>query len=284
MHQLNNKILNRLIQSSLTEDSYKNDITSKLLIKPHHYSKAHIIIKEEAVLCGINIAKSTFQKVDSSIKFQSKISDGQSIKKNTKIATISGKTRSLLTAERTALNFISFLSGISTKTKEYADKVVKYKVKIFDTRKTTPGLRQLEKYAVRCGGGINHRKDLSELILIKDNHRHVYENINTLVNFIKTLRNKSNCPIEVEVDTIHQLKKTLLASPDIILLDNMSLALLKKSVQLRNQLNKKILLEASGGITLKNLINIAKTGIDRISIGALTHNIKSINISMELLS
>ncbi len=228
--------------------------------------------------------KEIFRQVDPKLRFQTKFRDGQHVKKGTVVATISGKTRSLLTAERTALNFLSYLSGIATQTSHYVQAIKPHKAKILDTRKTTPTLRLLEKYAVKCGGGENHRMNLEDMVLIKDNHLAAGHKQFSIAEAVHFFRSKTKRPIEVEVDTLKQLEEVLPANPDFILLDNMTPVQLKKAVQIvkRAKYKQKPLLEASGGVTLKTVQQIAASGVDRISIGALTHHHSGLNVSMEI--
>ena len=195
-----NLTLKKTITQALHEDAAYHDITTQLLIPKNQISQAYIIIKEEAVVCGLDIVKTVFLILDRNIQLKTKYEDGQKIKKNTKILFLKGKTRALLSAERTALNFLSHLSGISTTTRAFVDQTKAYRAIILDTRKTTPGLRPLEKYAVRCGGGKNHRADLAQKILIKDNHRAAWPK--SLAQMIKTLRKKTKKSIEIEVEKI----------------------------------------------------------------------------------
>ncbi len=275
--------INKIISLALKEDAAHQDITTNLLIPKDQITDAYIIIKEDAIICGLDIVKATLKKLDRAVKFQNSFKDGNKVKKNTKILFITGKTRALLAAERVALNFLSHLSGVSTNTHRFVQKVRPLKTAILDTRKTTPGLRELEKYAVRCGGGSNHRTNLAEMILIKDNHKKAYQDLATSAQVIKGLRKKTNKPIEIEVESLFEFKNVLAAKPDFILLDNMSPAQIKQAVALNKKLKTKILLEASGGINLNNIKSFAKTGVDRISIGALTHSSKAINVSMEFI-
>jgi len=191
-----------------------------------------------------------------------------------------GRTRALLSGERTALNFLSYLSGISTLTNQYVKAIKGYPAHILDTRKTTPGLRTLEKMAVRVGGGKNHRFNLNDMVMIKDNHRIAQARQSSIQDAIKKVRQRTSKPLCVEVDNLEEYKQALQADPCIILLDNMSTSQ-KKAVEIRACLKKKFLLEASGGITLKNIRQVAKTGIDRISIGAITHSPPTIDFTME---
>ena len=281
---MNDKNLNKLILQALREDAADKDITSDFLIPAAHTSSGAIIVKEDSVICGLTIAKKVFQKIDRNIRFQTKFKDGSKVERNTKIATLRGKTRSLLAGERTALNFLGYLSGIATNTHHYVKKIRRQKAKIYDTRKTTPGLRALEKYAVKCGGGYNHRHDLSELVLIKDNHRDACHPNLSIPQAVNAIRRRTKKTLEIEVDNLSQLKQALTAGPDLILLDNMTRAQIKKAVKLTRSMprNKRPLLEASGGITLANVVNVAKMGVDRISIGSLTRSHKAIDVSLEL--
>ena len=206
------------------------------------------------------------------------------VKKGSTVAVIKGKTRSILTAERTALIFLSFLSGIATQTHQFVEAVKTFSAKILDTRKTTPTLRSLEKYAVKCGGGENHRFNLEDLILIKDNHIAANQSLSAIEKIIQRFRRISKVPIEIEIDRLDQLPPVLKTCPNFILLDNMTTSQMKNAVQIvrASKYKTKPLLEASGGITLKNVYQIAKTGVDRISIGALTHHHCGLDVSMEI--
>ena len=292
-------MIKSIITQALREDAAFHDITTNFLIPKDQQSTANILIKEEAIVCGLEIVKDVFKALDPNIQFKTLFKDGSRVKKNTVVAVVKAKTRALLSGERVALNFLGHLSGIATLTHQFVQKVKPSKVKILDTRKTTPGLRIFEKYAVRCGGGENHRGNLSEMILIKDNHRQVIGSLSKLQECIRNLRRKTKKMIEVEVDSLLELREVLKASPDIILLDNMSPSQVKKvvnfvkkekrrspelSVPTDNwQRTKQPLLEASGGITITNVSAFARTGVDRISIGSLTHSARAINVSMEMI-
>jgi len=278
-----------IIKRALREDIGKGDITTAAIIPEDKYVKAALKAEENCVICGLDTARKVFTTQDKNIEFKPHILDGQKIKKGKIIAHILGRAQGILTAERVALNFLSLLSGVATKTRAYADKVKPYGVKILDTRKTIPGLRELEKYAVRIGGGFNHRLNLDEMILIKDNHLKVIGD-RLWVMGLKEIKNKitPKIKIEVEVKTLKEFKKALKINPDIIMLDNMSIRDIKRAVQIRNHLSPITYhlspkLEASGGITLKNVRAVASTGVDMISIGALTHSINSVDISLEIL-
>jgi nicotinate-nucleotide pyrophosphorylase (carboxylating) len=279
---LKHKIIQKYVLSALREDNFRHDLTSRVLISPSHHSKAEIIFKEEGILCGIECSREAFRLTDSRVLFKSSLRDGAKVKKGTVVARIHGRTLALLTAERTALNFLGYLSGIATQTARYVQAIRPFKSKILDTRKTTPTMRVLEKYAVQCGGGTNHRFSLSDMILVKDNHLKAAS-----ISFAKMvpLYKKTKLPIEIEVETFAQLKHVLKVEADIVLLDNMSIDQLRKVVQYvrKAKIRKKPLLEASGGITLDNVKRVAATGVDRISIGALTHTHKSVDVSLEFV-
>ena len=278
--------LNQLIRRTLREDAANNDITTNSLIPKNHVSQAVIIIKEDATVCGLTIVERVFKIMDPRIHFQIIHKDGKKVKRNTIVAKLEGKTRAILTGERVALNFLGYLSGIGTDTSRFVEKTRHTKARILDTRKTTPGLRLLEKAAVKCGGGHNHRPDLGELVLIKDNHRDACHPHLSIPQAIERARQKTKKTIEIEVDTLKQFKEALTANPDIILLDNMSCAQMKKAVDIVGKLprKKRPILEASGGITLRSVAQIARTGVDCISIGSLTHPHNGIDVSLELVN
>lgn len=273
-----------IIKKALAEDVGGGDITTKLLFPEPIRIRAKIIAKQDGVVCGIAVVEKVFKLLDTKLRFNKKVKDGRRVKKGETICAIEGDARAILTGERTALNFLSHLSGIATLTRKYVGKVKPYKVKILDTRKTTPGLRVLEKYAVKCGGGTNHRMGLWDGVLIKDNHIVVVSRQSSVVsikNLVTNVRKKTNKKIEIEIENLKQFKEALAAGPDVIMLDNMTIADIKKAVALRNKLTTK--LEVSGGVTLKNVRAIAKTGVDMISIGALTHSAKAMDFSLEVI-
>lgn len=259
------------------------DITTNSLVRPDHRSTAKIVTNQNGVLCGMEIAKHIFKRLDKSVSFKSRHKDGAVLKKGDCLATIKGHSRAILTGERSALNILGYLSGIATATRQYTDMVKPAKTKILDTRKTTPTLRWLEKYAVRCGGGFNHRFNLSDMALIKDNHLAVSPKGMSITENIKRIRKKTKKAVMIEVETMEQLTEAVLSGPDMIMLDNMSPAQIKQAVLIRNRLNKKILLEASGGINIKTIRSVARTGVDRISLGAITHAAPSIDLSLEMV-
>jgi nicotinate-nucleotide pyrophosphorylase (carboxylating) len=281
--------IRELVKQALKEDIGKRDITTELVIPREKFSRAIILAKEGCVVCGLKVAESVFKTKDKKLQFRALVKDGRFVKRGKILAQVQGKTWSILTAERVALNFLSLLSGIATKTRLYVKAVKPYKVKIMDTRKTIPGLRELEKYAVRIGGGYNHRLKLDEMILIKDNHIQVIGHRSWVIG-LKEIRKKilPQTKIEVEVKNLKEFKQVLEINPDIIMFDNMSVKDIKKAVKIRNNLRPKTKdlipkLEASGGITLENIKKIAASGVDMISIGELTDSVKSADISLEVL-
>ncbi len=276
---MTNKELESLITEALKEDIPQRDITSESIIPEDHISKAHILAKEEGVLAGLDVALMVFQCIDPSLRFQKKFKDGDEFKKGDILAALEGKTISILKGERVALNFLQRLSGIATLTRKFVEAVKGTSTKILDTRKTTPGLRKLEKYAVRMGGGMNHRISLSDMVLIKDNHLAV---IGSIKEAIERAREKvdKEIKIEVEVKNIEELKEAIEAGADIVMLDNMNISEIKKAVKIAKG---KVPLEVSGKVNLDNVKKIARTGVDFISIGMLTHSYKSIDISLEIV-
>ncbi len=278
--------INRLITQALQEDVGRGDITTQLLVSKKQISKAALVVRENAVIFGLEIVRRVFQKLDRNIRMQINYHDGQSVPANSVVAILEGKTHALLTAERVALNFFSRLSGIATLTSRYVQAIRPFTTKIFDTRKTTPTLRILERLAVHAAGGGNHRFNLNDMILIKDNHRVACQSKISLQKIITHAKKKTKRPIEIEVDSLEDLEVALLSKPDFILLDNMSASQLRAAVRLKKTLriSGKPFLEASGGVTLKNIQTIAQTGIDRISVGALTHSPQAVNVALEFLS
>lgn len=274
-----NKIL-PIIKLSLKEDIFIGDITTTALINKNLKAKAKIIVKEKAIIAGLNIVKWTFQILDKTAKFTFFKKDGDIVYPDEVILEIEGKVRALLAGERTALNYLQRLSGIATLTRKYVDKVKNYKVKIFDTRKTVPLMRILDKYAVKVGGGYNHRIGLYDMVLIKDNHLKIVDSIENAIKKVKSKIPKK-IKIEVEVENLEQVKAALKQKPDIIMLDNMDCKMIKKAVKL---IKNKAIIEASGGINLSNITNIAKIGVNIISIGELTHSPKAIDINMKIIN
>jgi nicotinate-nucleotide pyrophosphorylase (carboxylating) len=296
--------IEQILRLSLNEDAGRGDITTSSLFPKPIKITARILAKENGVLCGIDIARRLFKLLDKRIRFIKKVNDGAKVRRGKVVCIIKGDARKILTGERTALNFLGRLSGISTLTSEYVKRIKPCKVKIMDTRKTTPGLRELEKYAVRIGEGVNHRMGLWDAALVKDNHLRVLSikyRVLSMKNLVAGLRKKTKKKIEIEVEDLGQFKEALDAKPDIIMLDNMKVSDIKRAVKIRNSLHPAPLtlhptpctlyptpctlhpkLEVSGGVSLKNVRAIAKTGVDMISIGALTHSARSLDFSLEV--
>lgn len=280
---MDNLQIDPIILNALKEDITWGDVTSEHLVPPDCNSELYVLLKEDGVVAGLNVARRTFELVDAQVKWTAMEADGSCLKANTRLARVYGNSRKILAAERTALNLIQRMSGIATLTRRYVDEVrrTSSKTRLLDTRKTTPGLRLLEKYAVKAGGGFNHRYNLSDSVLIKDNHLAILKSIDKdPAEAIKELRSTipHTVKIEVEVDTVEQLESILIAGIDTVLLDNMSCEELSEAVRIAGG---RVLTEASGGITLENVAQIAATGVDYISVGALTHSSPSLDISLD---
>jgi len=269
--------LDEFLLSALKEDVGTGDITTNCCIPAENTSEAYFLAKEDGVICGIDIAQRVFSIIDKNITVIPKMKDGDLVKKGDIIAEVFGPSRGILTGERVALNLMQRLSGTATATAKAVFSVAGTNTKIADTRKSTPGLRVLEKYAVRVGGGHNHRFNLSDGVLIKDNHILAAGGIRSAVNAAKTTV-PHVMKIEVETETLDEVRQALEAGADIIMLDNMSIELMTKAVSI---VSGKALTEASGNMGEKDLMEIAKTGVDFISIGALTHSVKSLDISLK---
>lgn len=274
-----NILIDKIIEQALLEDIWTGDITSESIIPYDLKARSIIKTKEEGIIAGLGIANLVFKKLDSEIIFQEKIKDGTKVSRDKVLSEITGPAQTILKGERVALNFLQRMSGIATITSKFCQKVKDFPVRIVDTRKTTPGLRILEKYAVRMGGGYNHRFGLYDTVLIKDNHIAVAGGIRSAVNSVRK-QIAHTVKIEVEVENLSQLQEALKMKTDIIMLDNMDLETMKKAVKMAKG---EALIEASGGITLEKVRKIAQTGVDLISIGALTHSVKSLDISMEII-
>ena len=273
MLKINQKYINSVVKKALSEDLYpKGDLTTNLLLSKNKVIKAKIISKQNGIISGLDFCKTAFKLIDKKVIFNKKINDGKKVKKNEVIAEIKGKTRNILIAERTALNFLNHSSGISTLTNKFVKKVGK-KTKICCTRKTTPNLRLLEKYAVQKGGGFNHRFNLSDEILIKENHINSDKSLKNLLT--KALKTKKI--ITVEVENITQLKQILGYKFKRILFDNMSLKLLQKCLKL---CKSRYETEYSGNANLKNISQISQTGVNRISVGSITHSSQSFDATL----
>lgn len=267
-----------IIITALKEDINYIDVTTDYLIDDESVSEAYYVAKDDGVLCGIDIAKRVFKLLDDSIVFETKIKDGEKVKKGDIIAEMKGSTKTLLKGERTALNLLQHLSGIASATNRCVEKVKGTRAQITDTRKTLPGLRALQKYAVTVGGGKNHRFNLSDGAMLKDNHIDAGGGIPATIS---KLRNKIGhmVKIEVEVRNLSELKDAICAGADIIMLDNMSYDEMREAVKINDG---RRLLEASGNVTEENIRDVAETGVDIISLGALTHSVKCFDISMKI--
>ncbi|MBT9147028.1 MAG: Nicotinate-nucleotide pyrophosphorylase (carboxylating) [Syntrophomonadaceae bacterium] len=274
----------QLIKDVLTEDIGRGDLTTRAIISAQDKAIGTIIVKDSGIIAGLEVAQLVFRTVNrgESIKFKTKVKDGDKVKNGQIIVEMRGPAMPILTAERTALNFLQHLSGIATLTSKFVSAVNLYKAKITDTRKTTPGWRILEKYAVRKGGGLNHRMGLDDGILIKNNHHNIREgNIGQTVQ-LALRKAPLGMKVEVEVRNLKELKEACATEVNIIMLDNMTIGQIKRAVEFVNHIGKKVLLEASGGITLRNVRRIAATGVDLISVGALTHSAPILNMNLKI--
>ena len=277
MYLFNNPQVEQIITLALNEDIGTGDITTLSTIPADKTATGRFVAKEDMIICGIDLAAHIFGRVDPSIELKANFKDGDSVKKGDVIAVVSGNAQNVLTGERTALNFMQRLTGIATRTHASVAEVAGTNAKITDTRKTTPGLRVLEKYAVRVGGGTNHRFNLADGVLIKDNHIAVSGGIQNAVKNARAVI-PHTLKIEVEVETKEQLAEALDAGADIIMLDNMSNDLMRECVGI---VAGRALVEASGNMGEKSLREVAETGVDIISIGALTHTVKAADISLK---
>ena len=285
MPAIDMKQLSRIIEWSVEEDIGTGDVTSSALIPSGEKLKASIVSREAGVLAGLIAAREVFRRIDPHIQFAMCLQDGEHTSRDALVAEVSGSARSILAAERTALNFLQRLSGIATLTAAFVKETRGFAAQIYDTRKTTPGWRAGEKYAVRAGGGCNHRMGLYDQVLIKDNHIALRPDM-TLREIVKQARKNSRAGtlVEIEVDSIEQLRQCLDACPDIILLDNMPVGMISHAVSIVHEASgeKRPQLEASGGITLANVKRYAETGVDRISVGAITHSARALDISLDI--
>jgi nicotinate-nucleotide pyrophosphorylase (carboxylating) len=270
--------LKNLIEHALAEDIGPGDVTSEATIPPESTSEAIILAKQHLVLVGLDVAREVFHQLDPSLVFTPFAKDGDAVHGGTEIAKVSGNTRALLAGERVALNLLQHLSGIATLTSKYVEKVKGLKAEVLDTRKTLPGLRQLEKYAVRVGGGRNHRFGLHDGVLIKDNHITASGGI---IKAVERARKKAHhlLKLEVETKTLDEVVEALAVGADIIMLDNMPLDIMREAVKL---VAGRALVEASGNVTLETVRLIAETGVDFISSGSLTHSAPAADISMKI--
>ncbi|MDQ6717074.1 MAG: carboxylating nicotinate-nucleotide diphosphorylase [Gemmatimonadota bacterium] len=275
---LNKNELAALVSSALEEDDAKHDITTAATILSDRRAGCRMVARRSGVIAGLVLAREAFCQVDDAVHIRSEISDGTHVAAGTPLMFLSGHARCLLSAERVALNFVQKLSGIATLTAQYVDLVSGTKAKILDTRKTTPGWRKLERYAVRAGGGMNHRFNLGSAVLIKDNHLAAVDgHISVAVNRARAIAPKG-MSVEVECDSLTQVEASLAAGADVILLDNMAPAMMSEAVGL---VGGKAVTEASGGVNLQTVRSIAESGVDWISIGALTHSAPALDVALD---
>ena len=264
------------IRQALTEDIGTGDITTESIVPADAKTTGRIVAKQDGIIAGLDIAAEVFYLLDEQISFEPKVMEGSKVEDRTPVAGLSGPTRSILTAERTALNFLGRISGIATLTRQFVDAAAGTRAKILDTRKTAPGLRAIDKLAVLRGGGYNHRHGLYDMVLIKDNH---IASAGSLANAVSRARaSGTDLEIEVEAATLNDVKEAIELGVQRILLDNMSLDMLKEAVRLTDDRAK---LEASGNVTLANVRKIAETGVDFISVGALTHSAQVFDVSLK---
>ncbi len=272
----------KLARLALDEDlGQPGDLTSTALISPQTQGEAVLVARVWGILAGLQAARSVCALVEPRLEFVALLEDGAPLSPGQRIAQIRGPMRGILTAERTALNFLQRLSGVATLTWQYVQQLYGLSCQLLDTRKTTPGWRLLEKYAVRAGGGHNHRVGLFDGILIKDNHLAALGG--SIADAVRLARQYygASVPLEVEVDTLEQLREALVVAPDIVLLDNMTNEQLREAVRRRNELAPSVRLEASGGVTLETIRSIAETGVDRVSVGALTHSARALDLALD---
>ena len=274
--------IKKIIDLALREDIGKGDITSLAVIESKQKAVGKFLVKDNGVIAGLSIAKQVMKSVDKKLKFKIIFSDGSEVKSGDVVAEVSGNARSILSAERTALNFIQRMSGIATAASIYAKAVLHTKAKVIDTRKTAPGLRLLDKMAVKIGGCDNHRYGLYDMFLIKDNHIEVAGSITKAIDACRKFmrKKKKKYLIEVETKNLAEVQEALNCKADIIMLDNFEIEEMKKAVQLINGACK---VEASGGVNLSTIKAIAETGVDYISVGGLTHSVKALDISLEIM-
>ncbi len=267
------------VHRALQEDAGRGDVTTEAIVPKDAVGAAVIVAKAAGVICGLSPCEACFRTLDPDLEFTVKAEDGAAVAPVATVAEITGRLRPILTAERTALNFLQRLSGIATLTAQFVERVQGTQAVILDTRKTTPGLRLFEKYAVRCGGGRNHRFGLDDGILIKDNHIDAAGGLGEAVRRMRASQGKRPLPIEVEVEALDQIEEALAAGAAMLLLDNFGADDLRRAVEL---VNGRAELEASGGVTLENVRAVAETGVDYISIGRLTHSAPSLDLSLEV--
>ena len=281
MKSINKKELNRIIEAAFSEDIGSGDITSNSIVSKSQIASAYILAKEAGVIAGLEIAKKVFKKLDKNIVWKALVKEGDLVSAGTRIVTVKGSLRALLTGERIALNFLQRISGIASTTSKYVGVLKDTDTKILDTRKTVPGLRLIDKYAVKIGGGTNHRIGLFDMALIKDNHIKAAGSISKAVQRVKMKNSKSNKKLKIEVETsnLDEVREALKCNIDMIMLDNMSTSLMSEAVKL---IKKKAKTEASGNMNIDRILETAHIGVDYISVGALTHSVKALDISMKI--
>lgn len=273
------RLVDEIILRAYKEDMPMGDITTDNIIDENDVAKAKLVAKEDGVIAGLEVGQRAFELQDPNVKVELLIKDGDKVSKGDVILTVEGNTQALLKAERTALNLIQRMSGIATRTNTLAELIKDYPAKIVDTRKTAPGLRYLDKYAVRMGGGQNHRFCLSDGVLIKDNHIKAAGNIANAVNIVRS-KIPHTIKIEVETENLQMVKEALAVKADIIMLDNMTTAQMEEAVEV---IDGKALVEASGDMDESRVVEVAKTGVDIISVGKITHSVKALDISMRFI-
>ena len=272
-----------IVRGAITEDLMGGiDVTSTATIPAHHRSTATFGARQSGVIAGLAVVAAVIETVcgDEASDFQAAVNDGARVEAGTKVAEVAAPTRLLLTAERTALNLLCHLSGVATSTRRWADALEGTAAVVRDTRKTTPGLRALEKYAVRCGGGANHRMGLADMALVKDNHVAAAGGIGSAFRRVRELA--ASIPVEIEVDTLDGLREAIAAGADEILIDNFTPDEMRQAVAIRNETNDRVRLEASGGLTVESARSVAQTGVDYIAVGELTHSARVLDIGLDL--
>jgi nicotinate-nucleotide pyrophosphorylase (carboxylating) len=273
--------IEEIIRQALDEDIQSGDVTTKSIIPESVFGTGKFLVKANGVIAGLSVSQKVFQLIDEEIVFNQLVDDGRKVNRGEIIAEVKGKASSILTAERTALNFLQRMSGIATLTHNFIEKINHTKAKILDTRKTVPGLRLLDKEAVRLGGGTNHRIGLFDMFLIKDNHIEIAGSITSAVEACRNFQQQKNLNLKIEVETknLDEVKEALACNVDVIMLDNFNTDLRQEAVLL---IAGKCLVEASGNINIDNVKEVAETGVDFISVGALTHSVKALDISLEV--
>lgn len=278
---LDSGLIRTIVQAALNEDRAFEDATSLATVTPSLVGTARLVAKQDGVLAGLSVFEAAFLLVNPSSTLRAVVADGERFRSGDVLAEVTGPVRGLLQAERVALNFLQRLSATATRTREFVEAVAGTRAVILDTRKTTPGMRDFEKYAVRCGGGTNHRRDLAVMAMIKDNHREALARAElSLADGVRAIRERTpGIAVEVEIDSVDDLEAALEANPEWVLLDNMSTDEMRLAVE---RTARRAKLEASGGVNLESVRAIAETGVDAISVGALTHSAGSLDLSLDL--